>query len=68
MNKVINTYFIEILAEKQTYCSGLVFELEDGRFLVHGQDGYVSPISEFSNKTELDGWIDKNTFVRPSNA
>lgn len=66
MQKIVNTYYEDVLATKQTFCSGLVFELEDGRFLIHGQDGYVSPISEVANKVEYDAWIAKNTGDRPS--
>lgn len=66
MKKVINIWYEDVLATKQTYCSGLVFELEDGKFLIHGQDGYVSPIYEVANKQEYDEWIAKNTGIRPS--
>jgi hypothetical protein len=68
MQKIINTYYEDELATKQTFCSGLVFELEDGRFLIHGQDGYVSPISEVANRAEYDAWIAKNTGNRPGPA
>ena len=67
MQKVINVWYEEVLEKKQTFCSGLVFELEDGKFLVHGQDGYISPIWKCANKAEYDDWIAKNTGERPAN-
>jgi len=42
--KVVNVYFNE--KKDSDYLSGLVLELEDGRFMQHGQDGYVVPFSE----------------------
>lgn len=49
--KVVNIYYQEQEdREYPTVQSGLVLELEDGRFLTHSQDGFVQPFAELQSK------------------
>ena len=42
MKKIVNTWFNEKLA-KQSFFTGLIYELEDGTYFVTAHDGYVQP-------------------------
>lgn len=47
MIKVVNTFYAEEVKAENSYATGIVYELEDGRYLVCYQDGYVTPMSIF---------------------
>jgi hypothetical protein len=48
MNKVLNTFYAEEVKKDNSYATGIVYELEDGRFIVAYQDGYITPGSVFT--------------------
>ena len=43
LHKVVNTYYVDEADRGSTYASGIVLELEDGRFIGHVQDGMIQP-------------------------
>lgn len=54
--KVVNTYVDDQVAEKggPRFSSGVVLELEDGRFFQHNHDGMIVPLSEVSIDQEAN--------------
>lgn len=46
LTHVVNIYYVDKEDREYNFQTGLVLELEDGRFLLHSQEGYVVPFSQ----------------------
>ena len=47
LTEVVNIYYVDKEdRENPTIQTGLVLELDDGRFLTHSQDGFATPFQE----------------------
>lgn len=44
--EVVKIYYVDKEYRDSVFLTGLVIELDDGRFLEHSQDGFVTPFSE----------------------